>query len=32
MFRDPRREDHTTCTAVTPDVVFMVRMYGTRPL
>jgi hypothetical protein len=32
MFRDPRREDHTTCTAVAPDVVFTVRMYGTRPL
>ena len=30
--RDPRREDHTTCTAVAPDVVFTVRMYGTRPL
>src|SRR6185437_5188566 len=30
--RDPRREDHTTCTAVTPGVVFTVRMYGTRPL
>ena len=28
----PRREDHTTCTAVAPDVVFTVRMYGTRPL
>jgi hypothetical protein len=30
--RDPRREDHTTCTAVAPDVVLTVRMYGTRPL
>ena len=30
--RDPRREDHTTCTAVAPDVVFTVLMYGTRPL
>ena len=29
---DPRREDHTTCTAVAPDVVFTIRMYGTRPL
>jgi hypothetical protein len=28
----PRREDQTTCTAVAPDVVFMVRTYGTRPL
>jgi hypothetical protein len=28
----PRREDHTTCTAVAPDVVFTVRTYGTRPL
>jgi hypothetical protein len=31
IWRDPRREDHTTCTAVAPDVVFTVRMYGTRP-
>jgi hypothetical protein len=23
--RDPRREDHTICTAVAPDVVFTVR-------
>jgi hypothetical protein len=30
--RNPRREDHTTCTAVAPNVVFTVRMYGTRPL
>ena len=30
--RDPRREDHTTCTAVAPEVVFTVRTYGTRPL
>ena len=30
--RDPRRDDHTTCTAVAPDVVFTVRIYGTRPL
>jgi hypothetical protein len=29
--RDPLRDDHTTCTAVAPDVVFTVRMYGTRP-
>jgi hypothetical protein len=28
--RNPRREDHTTCTA--PNVVFTVRIYGTRPL
>jgi hypothetical protein len=32
IFRDPRREDHTTCTAVAPEVVFTVRIYGTRPL
>jgi len=33
IWRAPRREDHTTCsTAVAPDVVFTVRMYGTRPL
>jgi hypothetical protein len=25
-------EDHTTCTADAPDVVFTVRMYDTRPL
>ena len=30
--RDPRREDHTTCTAVAPDDAFTVRIYGTRPL
>ena len=30
--RDPRREDHTTCTAVAPDVVLTVRMYGATPL
>ena len=30
--RDPRREDQPTCTAVAPDVVFTVRMYGTMPL
>ena len=29
--RNPRREDHMTCTAVAPDV-FTVRMYGTRLL
>lgn len=23
--RDPRREDHTTCTAVAPEAVFTVR-------
>ena len=27
----PAREDHTTCTAVAPNVVFTVRMYGSRP-
>ena len=26
--RDPRREDHTICTAVAPDVVFTVRKVG----
>ena len=26
--RDPRREDHTTRTAVAPDAVFTVRMRG----
>jgi hypothetical protein len=30
--RDPRRDDHTTCTAVAPDFVFTVRTYGTSPL
>jgi hypothetical protein len=30
--RDPRREDHTICTAVAPDAVFTVRTYGTGPL
>jgi len=25
MFRDPRREDHTTWTAIAPDAVFTVR-------
>ena len=30
--RDPRCEDHTTCAAVAPGVVFTVRIYGTRPL
>ena len=24
--RDPRRQDHTTCTAVAPEAVFTVRM------
>jgi hypothetical protein len=28
--RDPRRDDHTTCTAVAPDAVFTVRTYATR--
>ena len=31
MLRDPRRDDHTICTAVAPDFVFTVRTYGTRP-
>ena len=26
--RDPRRDDHTTCTAVAPDTVFTVRTYA----
>ena len=30
--RDPRSEEHTTCAAVAPDVVFTARMYRTRPL
>jgi hypothetical protein len=30
--RDPRRDNHTTCTAVAPDFVFTVRTYGTGPL
>jgi hypothetical protein len=25
----PRPEDYTTCTAVAPDVVFAIRMFGT---
>jgi hypothetical protein len=25
MFRDPRRDDHTTWTAVAPEAVFTVR-------
>ena len=29
IFRDPRREDHTICTAVAPEVVFTVRTYAT---
>ena len=32
IWRDPRREDRTIWTAVAPDVVLTVRMYGTRPL
>lgn len=28
----PRREDHTGYTAVAPDEVYTVRIYGTRPL
>ena len=30
--REPRREDHTICTAIAPDVVFTVRTYSTGPL
>jgi hypothetical protein len=30
--REPRREDHKICTAVTPDAVFTVRTNGTGPL
>ena len=30
MFRDPRREDHTICTAAAPNAVFTVRTYATR--
>ena len=30
--RDPRRDEHTICTAVAPDFVFTVLTYGTRPL
>jgi hypothetical protein len=30
MFRYPRREDHTTWTAVAPDAVFTVLTYATR--
>jgi len=32
IFREPRREDHTTCAAVAPDAGFTVRTYGGRPL
>jgi hypothetical protein len=28
--RDPRCEEHTICTAVTPNAVLTVRTYGTR--
>lgn len=27
--RDPRRDDHTICTAVAPELVFTVRTYAT---
>ena len=27
--RDPRRDDHTICTAVAPQLVFTVRTYAT---
>ena len=30
ILRDPRREDHTTCTAVAPKDVFTVRTYATQ--
>jgi hypothetical protein len=29
IWRDPRREDHTICTAVAPEAVFTVRTYAT---
>jgi hypothetical protein len=29
MLREPRRDDHTICTAVAPDLVFTVRTYAT---
>jgi len=29
MVRDPRREDHTICTAVAREAVFTVRTYAT---
>ena len=28
--RDPRRDDHTICTAVAPELVFSVRTYATN--
>ena len=30
MERDPRREDHTICTAVAPELVLTVRTYATQ--
>lgn len=30
MLREPRRLDHTICTAVTPEAVFTVRTWATR--
>jgi hypothetical protein len=30
IFRDPRRDEYTICTAVAPDAVLTVRTYGTR--
>ena len=30
MSRYPRRDDHTTCTAVAPDLAFTVLTYGTE--
>jgi hypothetical protein len=30
IWRNPRRDDHTTCTAVAPDAIFSVRTYATR--
>jgi hypothetical protein len=32
MLREPRREDHATWTAVAPDPVFAVLIYGTSQL
>jgi hypothetical protein len=29
MRREPRREDHTICTAIAPELVFTVRTYAT---
>jgi hypothetical protein len=32
MFRDPRRNEYTTCTTVTPDLALTVLTDGTSPL